>query len=109
METVEFNRPIRIVTSTTLVTHTGYYTPRNSYTVTVNMPEADIYYELSENISVTVPTEDPDEHIMEFTLPDLGVTGVAALELVADGMMLNFLDVEVVAPTGETQPITITL
>lgn len=109
METVEFNRTIRLVTPTTLETHRGYYANRNQYEVAVTMPDADIFYTITENITVTVPTQDPDQHIMEFTIPDLGATGMAALELLADGGILNFLDVEIVPPTGETEPTIINL
>ena len=106
---IEFTRPVKIVTAVTQSSHPHYYNG-NGYGVHFRHEETGITFKKSTGITKIIPTiPSGDIHSIEFTLPNLEVTGSGVLEIMCDGDPQNYVNVTVVPVTGETEPVIINL
>lgn len=106
---IEFTRPIKIVTEVTQSSHPHYYNG-NKYGVHYTDNETRTVFKKYTDLTTVIPTNpEGDTHSIEFTLPDLGLTGSGSLEIMCDGDPQNNVNINVVAISGETEPVIINL
>ena len=106
---IEFTRPIKLVTAVAKSTHPSYYI-EEPYGILYRDEDTKVSYNKTRDINTTLPTDiEGGTHIVEFTLPNLEVSGPGSIEIYCGGDIQNTVNINIVPSTGETAPIQINL
>ena len=106
---IEFSRLIKISTEVTKITHPLYYS-EDDYGIHYFDTQTGTTFKKYTDLTIVRPTSNEgDTHSIEFTLPNLELLGSGSLQIYCGGDLQNSVNINVVPPTGETEPIYINL